>query len=134
MNKYKIVVLEILGDTVDGLLRVFIESICFQAINQSSFARMNKETPLLLHTTHQDSDGNWYREFIIDNVMIRRYRAKGSEGVEQTYFLMFEQDAKNALDPTAQERVKTGISAFDLSIQPKGLPVLETTETPTQTA
>lgn len=117
-NKMNVHVRRIIGDAINGLVRVNVDSPAFNAMQQSIFARNNRETPLLKYQGMGSQDGKGVRVFNFNGIEVYSHYDKESR---RTIFLMKEEVAKKLLltveeQRANEEKLPFSISAFDLSL------------------
>lgn len=111
MNPLKLFVRNIIGEPIDGYVRVTINIDAYDAMAQSVFARKNRQTALLTFSRKTDEGGNNFTQFYFAGVEVRRYFVE--EPKKQTVLLMKEENAKALLGTEPKE--SASLSKFNLS-------------------
>ena len=111
MNPLKLFVRTIIGEAIDGYVRVAVNIDAYDAMAQSVFARRNRQTALLTFLRKTDEGGNNFTQFYFNGVEVRRYFV--TEPKKQTILLMKEENAKALLNTEPKEAAS--LSKFNLS-------------------
>lgn len=118
MNNLKLVVRNIIGDSINGYSRVTVSSEVFSAVVQSLRARFTKQTPQLPYKGMGDEGGNGVRVFNINGVELYSHYVKESG---KNVFLMKTEDAKACLltletQRAGEEKLPFNLSTFNFDI------------------
>jgi len=100
-NNVSFKVRTIISEECEGLSRVTLDTTTFDAVRQSLFARLNKETPLLNFTKDTDSEGNYVSIFNFRGVTVYNLQDKIEK---KSVFLMNSEEAKKFLVPMSAEK------------------------------
>ena len=113
-NNMQLKVRNIIGQPVDGMVRVTVDEEVFRAIRQSTWARKNRQTPLLNYKLNRDLEGNYDSTFNFNGAELH---AISSTEQKRLYFFMKNDEAKARYFPLEKEApTPIALSKFDLSI------------------
>lgn len=113
MYNHKLVVTNIVGESIDGVSHVVVDINSFDAMKQSVFARLNKVQPLLQYQRLQDTDNTYFSRFNINGASVDMYQFK-VEGKNRAVFLMNTVQAKALLGTI--KKVPAILSKFNLNV------------------